>query len=150
MYYTIDKATLRDLVGQQVSLVADEAYGDNGVSLYDSIVLTGKDEPTVERLINEAVSAIVNRCFDICKYQYVTDTSETSEERLFFYVPDLDETMEERIGEELTDFVVLFVSNQIFMTRRPSVVPVFTEQAQAALNRAVTLLKSRKSPIKIW
>ncbi|MBR5660601.1 MAG: hypothetical protein IKW99_03530 [Bacteroidales bacterium] len=133
-----------------MSLVADEAYGDNGISLYDSVVLTEKDTPTVERLINDAVAAIASRCFDICKYYYDTDTSSSSGERLYFYVPDLDETMEETIGQDLTDFIVLFTCNQIFLTRRPSVVPVFTEQAQAALNRAVSLLKSRKSPIKIW
>lgn len=150
MYYTIDKEHLYALVEQQVSLVADEAYGDNGISLYDSIVLTEKDKPTVEGLIDEAISSIVNRCFDICKYHYATNTEEENEEQLYFFVPDLDETMEERIEEELAGFIVLFACNQIFLTRRPSVVPVFTERAQAALNRAVTLLKSRKSPIILW
>lgn len=151
MYYTIDKADLRSRIDQEVSHVADEAYGDNGASLYDSVILTDKDKEEVDRFIDTAISAFVSREFDICKYFYQTDSSTlASEEMLEFYVPDLDETMIPTINEEISKYVTLFVCSCIFQTRRPSVVPQYTERTQSSMNRAVTLLKSRKSPIKIW
>ncbi len=150
-YYTIDKADLGSRIDEEVSNVADEAYSDNGASLYDSIILTEKDSEEVDRFIDTAVSSFVTRAFDICKYYYQTESSSLqTNEKLEFYVPDLDETMEPAIIEEISKYITLFVCTCVFQTRRPSVVPQYTERTQAAMNRAITLLKSRKSPIELW
>lgn len=150
MYYTIDKETLQPKIEEEVSLVADEAYGDNGASLYDSIIITEKDKGMVERFIDTAVSAITTRMYDICKLFKSDDTAEGNLEQIYFHVPDFDETMEATVTEELSRFIVLFTCSCIFEQRRPAVVPQFSERAKAALDKAVTLLKSRKSPIDIW
>ena len=150
MYYTIDKEALRPKIEEEVSLVADEAYGDNGASLYDSVILTEKDNGTVDRFIDTAVSAITTRMYDICKLYKSDDTAEGSLEQIYFHVPDFDETMEDTVKEELSKFIILFTCTSVFEQRRPAVVPQFTERAKAALDKAVTLLKSRKSPIDIW
>lgn len=150
-YYTIDKADLGSRIDEEVSNVADEAYSDNGASLYDSIILTEKDSEEVDRFIDTAVSSFVTRAFDICKYYYQTESSSLqTNEKLEFYVPDLDETMEPAIIEEISKYITLFVCTCVFQTRRPSVVPQYTERTQAAMNRAIALLKSRKSPIELW
>lgn len=151
LYYTINRTSLRDRIDEEVSHVANEAYADNGQSLYDSIIVTEKDDEVVGRYIDDAINAFVNRTFDICKYFYATDTNESQpSERLQFYVPDFDETMEDATMEEITKFIVLFACSSLLQTRRPLVVPQFNERMQAALTKAVTLLKSRKSPIELW
>jgi len=151
LYYTINRTSLRDRIEEEVSHVANDAYADNGQSLYDSIIVTEKDEEMVGRFIDDAINAFVNRTFDICKYAYITDTLGSQPvEHLEFYVPDFDETMEDAMKEEVTKFIVLFVCVSLFQTRRPMVVPQFTERMQAALTKAVSLLKSRKSPIRLW
>ena len=151
LYYIINRANLRDRIDEEVSHVANEAYSDSGMSLYDSIILTEKDDEMVGRYIDDALNTFVNLVFDICKYFYVTDNNENQPvEQLQFYVPDFDETMEDAMKEEVTKFIVLFVCVSLFQTRRPMVVPQFNDRMQAALTKAVTLLKSRKSPIMLW
>ena len=151
MYYTINRTDLRDRIDAEVSNVANEAYGDNGLSLYDSIIVTEKDSEMVGRFIDDALNAFVSRVFDICKYYYTTDTVTSQPvEQLEFYIPDFDETMEDAAKEEITKFIVLYVCTSLFQSRRPMVVPQYNDRMQAAITKAVTLLKSRKSPIKLW
>lgn len=147
MYYSIDKSIIRNLIDEEVSKVADEAYGENGASLYDSIVLTEKDDDFVDRLVDESVRGLVARTFDICKFAQ-NDTAGNA--RLLFYVPDFDETMESSVTSEINNFLALSVCAGIFQSRRPQAVQEYTERAKAAVEKAVTLLKSRKSPIAIW
>lgn len=144
MEYEINKTFLTALVDEEISKVADEAYGENGGSLYDSIVLTEKDASTVDRLIDDAVNGVASRMHDICKF------TTGGEVALLFYVPDFDETMESAAEDELTKFIVFSVCAALFQSRRAQAVPEYTERAQAAINKAVTLLKSRKSPTAIW
>lgn len=156
MYYIIDKDDLYDRIDEEVSRVADESYTENGQSTYDSIVLTSRDRNMVERFIDDAVTALVRRAFDICKYSPETTTDEfgeaqlTGRMRLFFYVPDLDETMEDTIKEEISRYITLYSSAMIFESRRVAAVPQYAERITASMDRAVALLKSRKSPTAIW
>lgn len=147
MNYIVDKTILTALIDEEVSKVADEAYGENGGSLYDSIVLTEKDASTVDRLIDDAVNGIASRLYDVCKF---TTSATDGVVALLFHVPDFDETMESAAKDELTRFVVFSVCAALFQSRRAQAVPEYTERAQAAINKAVTLLKSRKSPTEIW
>lgn len=171
MYYVIDKEALYGRVDEEVSRVADEAYTDDGTSLYDTVLLTERDKEMVERYMDDAVSALVTRTFDICKYSpqvvyredgqgNVTDEIDHIVPRLLFHVPDLDTGMEERtdengelppfISEELSRYIAYYTANAIFLSRRPGVVPQYADRVQAAMNRAVTLLKSRKAPNARW
>ena len=151
MYYIIDKDDLYDRIDEEVSRVADESYADNGQSTYDSIVLTSRDRNMVERFIDDAVTSLVRRAFDICKYSPEMDEgTPTGRMRLFFYVPDLDETMEDTIKEEISRYITLYSSAMIFESRRVAAVPQYAERITASMDRAVALLKSRKSPTAIW
>lgn len=156
MYYVIDKTDLWNRTYEEVSRVADEAYGEDGTPLYDSIILTERDREMVSRFIDDAASLMVRRCFDICKYSPETTTDEnnqtqlTGRMRLLFHVPDLDTSMEPSIQEEISRYLALYAATSIFQSRRAAVVPQYTERVQAAMDRAVVLLKSRKAPNERW
>lgn len=151
MYYIIDKSALLEKVKEEVSKVADDAYGDNGMSLYDSIIITEKDVEQVNRFLDDAVGALVQRAFDITKYSPLVDNDTLAvTPRLLFYVPDFDATMGDLVKEELDKYLTLYSCTALFQSRRASVVPEFEGRAQAAMERAVMLLKSRKSPTDTW
>lgn len=165
MYYVIDKDALYALVDEEVSLVADAAYSEQGESLYDSVVLTEKDRPTVERLLDDAVNQFAGREFDICKLSQETYTDEfgeaqlSSRMRLQFHVPDFDTSMAVLedgtitggpLKTELDRYLVLFACAGIFQQRRAALVPEYTARAQSAMDKAVTLLKTRKHPVTQW
>lgn len=135
MEYPIDKTLLEPRIKEEVSRVADEAYSETG-SLYDSIVLTEKDESMVDRFIDEAVNGLAGRLFDICK---------KGTGKLVFYVPDFDLTMEDSTKDEITNYIVYSVCVAIFKSRRPQVVPEYEGLALGALNKAISFLKSRKA-----
>ena len=157
MYYIINKSALIEKVKEEVSKVADEAYSEDGVALYDSVVITEKDIDQVNRFIDDAVSLLVRRAFDITKYAPLvttttsggssSTTTTTVTPRLQFYVPDFDLSMTDAVADELDKYITLYVSTALFQSRRASVVPEYTSRTQDAMDTAITLLKSRKSPI---
>ena len=143
--YTIDKTFLRALVDEQVSHVADDAYGDNGMSLYDSIILTEKDDEEVDGYLEDAVRAFVTRMYDVCRMG-----KEDEEDTIEFYLPDFDATMQQAALGEITHYLVFSVCAALFQSRRALAVEPYSLRAKASMDRAVALLKSRKSPIQIW
>ena len=137
------------LVDEHVSRAADEAYSDAGVSLYDSIVLTERDQGLVQSYIDDAVDAFVQRAFDICKRGTQT-TPVSPTPTLIFYVPDFDTTMEDDLKLQITRYIAFYVATAIFQQRRAALVPQYTAMTQAAMDKAITLLKSRKAPDESW
>ena len=146
MYYVIDKPALLESIREEVSHVADEAFADDGTALYDSVMVTLRDNRTLDRFIDDAVNAFVRREFDIAKFA----PAEDSTPRLQFYIPDFDETMADAAKAELDRYIVLYACAAIFQQRRASVVPEYTTRTQSAMDKAVSLLKSRKHPVTTW
>ena len=156
MYYVIDKPTLLESIKEEVSGVADAAYSDDGSSLYDIVMVSNRDKPTLDRFIDDAVSQFVRREFDITKYSPETYTDENQQTQLTgrlclqFYIPDFDTTMADAAKEELDRYIVMYACAALFQQRRPAVVPEYTTRAQMAMDKAVSLLKSRKHPVTSW
>lgn len=165
MYYIIDKPALLESIKEEVSHVADEAYSDNNIALYDSVMVTDRDKARLERFIDDAVSQFVRREFDITKYSPETYTDEfgevqlTNRTRLQFFVPDFDESMAEIDGntitggalkKELDRYLVMDAVAALFQQRRVALLPEYTARAQAAMDKAVSLLKYRKHPVTQW
>ena len=152
MFYIIDKAGLLESVEEEISHIADGAYGEDGSSLYDSIVITEKDRQNVLRFIDDAVSALVRRAFDICKYSPETYQDEAGEwqlsgrMRLQFFVPDFDETMWDTTKAEIDRYIVLYAVGSLCQSRKADLVPEYARRTQDAMDKAVILLKSRKYP----
>lgn len=145
LIYVIDKTALWERAFEEISSVADDAYADDGTSLYDSIILTDKDKPAVERYIDDAVSAFVRRAYDICKR-----ATENNVPVLQFYVPDFDVTMTDTAKGEITSYLALYAATEMLKSRRAAAVPEFSQRVQSAMDRAVVLLKSRKAPNESW
>ena len=80
----------------------------------------------------------------------MSEFEEVDADGIKFYVPDFDETMEDAVKSEITHFIVFAVCAALFKSRRPQAEPEYTERAKAAVEKAVTLLKSRKSPTDLW
>ena len=149
-YYIVDYTALFGKIDEEVSRIADTAYSDQGVSLYDEIVITRRDYDVVMAMMNNALSSIVNRCKDICLYS-PTAVGSTETMRLAFYVPDFEETSNgDAVRDELSRFIAYASVAQFFTQRHPASVPEYTDRAQAALTKAVSLLKTRKAPLESW
>lgn len=161
MYFYYDKDELYFGVDEEVSRLADTAYSEGGDSLYDSIVLLSRDRQRVSAFIEQAVSELVNRAHDICKYSpevhyqpdgngQPTENISYIDERLHFYVPDLDTSSETAIDQELTNYIVQYTTTEIVKERMPSVAPLYAERAAKALTKAISMLKTRKAPNETW
>lgn len=137
MDYTIATSTIKELVNEEVSHVADAAYSDDGTSLYDSIVLTEKDDNLVDRFINDAVRLLARATYDICKF---------ASGKLVFDVPDFDATTQATyVADAINRYIAMYVAAGFFQQRRPSVVPEYTNRVQDAMNEAITLLRKREA-----
>ena len=148
-YYIIDNTSLLDVVDEEVSRVADYAYAEDGTSLYDHVVITERDALALDRMIHDAVASVVARFRDVCAYSPTSGS--TPQMRLAFYVPDFDEDANGDIAEdELSKYIAYSVTAQFLAQRHPASVPEYTERANAALQKAVITLKTRKAPLEQW
>lgn len=137
LIYSINKARIKELAAEELSHIADKTYTEQGASLYDSIILTAKDDDLVVRYIDDAVSNFAVRTFDI----YVNTV-----DGMAFFVPDFDVTMQGTVEKELERYLALFVVASFLTLRNVADAKEFAERTNSAANKAVTLLKSRKLP----
>lgn len=137
MEYIIDRDMLYPLIYEEVSRVANEAYDEEGNSLYDGIIITSADKPTVNRLEDDAIDALVKRTIDICTFQIG---------QLSFDVPDFKEDLTDATKTEITRYIVMNVCAAWFQSRIPSKVEEYALRGQAAMDKAVTYLKTIKAP----
>lgn len=137
MNYTISTSTLYGYIDVEVSKVADAAYNEQGESLYDSIVLTDKDEDIVEGFIDDAAARLVRATEDIATPAAGTIT---------FNVPDMPAALETPAATEIDHYITWFAVAGILQSRRPSEAPQYAERAAAALENAIALLRKRTAP----
>ena len=142
MTYTVDNTTITNLITEEVSRVATSAYSDNGTSLYDSVVIHSRDADSVSRLIKDGIDAVVRRTADIC-------TVIPSPLALSFYTPDMDTTKESAVGQEITRAITLGAVSTWLSEKLPARAKEYSDRAIAALNIAVGLMKTRKTPTRV-
>jgi len=140
MTYTINDSTLYGLVDAEISQVADAAYNEQGESLYDSIVLTDKDEDTVEGFFDDAAGRLARATMDIA-------TPATGS--IDFSVPDMPSSLTTAVTVEITNYLVWFAVAGILQSRRPSEAPQFAERAAAAMDNAIAMLRKRTAPSRV-
>ena len=129
-------------ISAEMAHLADEAYSEDGASLYDQVVLTEKDKELVNVAIDDAIHAFVARTNDIASY-YTSDVIQ-------FDVPDFDSSFEQVVRNEINRFVVCYSVSALCQQRRPAAVQPYADMAKAAADKAVILLKSRKTPDESW
>ena len=137
MEYVIDKESLKKSTVQEISRYAASAYGDDGSSLYDAFRVTSRDDSVIERYIEDGISAIFVRLFDVA-------TREDS--AIEFDVPDFDSSMEGEVEKELEKFVVYKACALWIADKNEKESEKYDKRAIASLDRAHILLKSRKAP----
>lgn len=96
MDYIINKTTLYNLVDEEIAQAADQAYSDDGISLYDQVVLTSKDRSLTERFIDDAIKVLCRRLYDICSFVPFSETQavDDNNEPLYYVVNDGEVTNE--------------------------------------------------------
>ena len=150
LFYVVGKTKLHALIEEEVSKVADEAYADGGQALYDSIVVTEKDWPDIDRLMEDALNAFVAREHSISAYSPVTARGGDYYSdipiimRLELFLPDFDTSRWKAAITQLDRYVSLYVCAELFQSRRAEKVPVYTERCKGALESAIALLKTRR------
>lgn len=155
MEYIIDRDGLFPLIDEEVSRVANEAYSEDGASLYDGIIITSADHRTIERLEDDAINSLIERTSDICKpvpggFREAEDTTLIQVlPRLSFEVPDFDEDFADVTVEEITRYIVLNVCAAWFQSRCSGKVEEYASRGQVAMDKAVTLLKTIKAPRRV-
>lgn len=138
MEYIINTTTLMPKIDELVSQVADQAYSEEGLSLYDSIILTEKDTDIVKALISDAANTLAVSTSDIC-----TRETGDSSDKLVFYIPDHPSAQDTATQNAISGFISLAACTNIFRSRYPAQAPIFEAQAQAALQKVLTLLRKR-------
>lgn len=137
MEYIIDRDMLYPLIYEEVSRVANEAYDEEGNPLYDGIIITSADMATIVRLEDDAIDALLKRTIDISRQDLAF---------LRFDVPDFKEDLTDATKTEITRYIVMNVCAAWFQSRIPSKVEEYALRGQAAMDKAVTYLKTIKAP----
>lgn len=137
MNYTINKSTLYSSVEAEMSMVADEAYGEDGQSLYDEVVLTDKDKPIVEDHLDDALTELARRMSDVCTH---------GTNQLVFNVSDMPSANVAAASAAISRYAVLFAVAAMCQKRRPALVAHFSELAKAALEGAIEMMRTRNAP----
>lgn len=132
-------------VKEEITRVAVAAYDDNGNSLYDAVVCKSRDKATLERMYADAVSALVTRTADICNYE----KDETGEDVISFDVLDVSPDQLTLAAQEIDRYVVLNVVGAWLQERYTTRSTEYVERGQAALDKAVKILKTRRKPTRV-
>ena len=149
MYYRIDKDALYALVDAEVSRAADEAYAEDGTSLYDAIVLTEKDRDTIEEFFKDALGTFVRYASDIASYYEIgayDGSTLVTVPMMKLDVPDFDISQWMAVEALIHRYISLFACNALFQQRRSILVPEYTARVQSAMDSAITLLRKRIAP----
>lgn len=131
------------LITREITRVASSAYDDGGNALYDSIVPKSGDRFTINRMYDDAVSALITRTADICVY---TKDEESGEDVLSFNVLDIQPDTLPLAAAEIERFIVLNVCGAWLQEKYTPRSEEFIMRGQAALDKAVRILKQRKRP----
>lgn len=139
MEIEIGVTTIEELVIEELSHIADQAYGDNGTSLYDNVNVTSKDAGLTARFINDAIDTLIGRNADIAA---------KTADGVAFDVPDIPDFGSSPLQAEVERFVMLYASAGFLAQRRPALVPDYTTRIQTALDNISNMLRTRTTPTR--
>lgn len=142
MTYTIDTESILASVNKEVSRAAALSHGDDGSPLYDAYKILSRDQDTLEEYLGDALSVVFMRLYDIA-----TREAADGKVTITFDVPDFDLSMEPEVKKELNRHASLMVCSYWFLEKGAAAKSEeFAKRAEAALEKAHVLLKSRKTP----
>ena len=128
-------------VREEVSRVAASAYDGEGQSLYDAIMVYERDESTLERLFDDALSHLTERSRDILN-QY-TKTSDTVRV-LEYYLPDFSGGLMDMVEADVKRYMVQHITAQWLIEKQYKRAEDYVAHANAVLDETIEHLKIRK------
>lgn len=137
MDYGFNTETLKQSAIKEISRFAAGAYGEDGTSLFDAMKVTSRDEETLAEYIEDGISAICVRLFDVAT---------KGDNSIQFNVPDYDASLDDEIQKEL-DRYLKYNACALWLTDKNSAESErYAKRAVASLDKAHLMLKSRKAP----
>ncbi len=138
---TINRDNVLEGVREEVSRVAASAYDGEGQSLYDAIMVYERDESTLERLFDDALSHLTERSRDILN-QY-TKTSDTVRV-LEYYLPDFSDGLMDMVEADVKRYMVQHITAQWLIEKQYKRAEEYVAHANAVLDETIEHLKIRK------
>lgn len=138
---TINRDNVLEGVREEVSRVAASAYDGEGQSLYDAIMVYERDESTLERLFDDALSHLTERSRDILN-QY-TKTSDTVRV-LEYYLPDFSGGLMDMVEADVKRYMVQHITAQWLIEKQYKRAEDYVAHANAVLDETIEHLKIRK------
>ena len=138
--YNIARGTLYEAIYEEISRVADTAYTDAGVSMYDEVIPTSRDDDEVTRLEDDAARSLANRMSDACMAMITDGTEIQLDFNLPAYVGIAD------AASEITRYIVLSVCAGWFRAKLATRMKEYADRAQVAMAKAVQILKTTIEP----
>lgn len=144
-----DAATISRLMGDAMRTFASRAYD---ICKYKATVTyeqaTYNDAPLYYVVHDDGVGP--DTTTTATDFPVYTNKALSATNILQFYVPDFDVTMTDMAFAEISRYIALEVVAAFLQQRSAALVPEYTARSQAALAKAITLLKSRKAPDESW
>ena len=138
---TLNRDNVLEGVREEVSRVAASAYDGEGQSLYDAIMVYERDESTLQRLFDDALSQLTDRSRDILN-QY-TRTSDT-ERVLEYYLPDFSDGLMDMVEADIQRYFVQHITAQWLIEKQYKRAEEYVAHANAVLDETIEHLKIRK------
>lgn len=139
--FTINRGNVLEGVREEVSRVAASAYDGEGQSLYDAIMVYERDESTLQRLFDDALSHLTDRSRDILN-QY-TKTSDTVRV-LEYYLPDFSDGLMDMVTADIQRYMTQHITAQWLIEKQYKRAEDFVAHANAVLDETIEHLKIRK------
>lgn len=134
MEYIVSTTALYSAIEKEISRAAATMYSDDGVSLFDALKVTSRDEDTIEEYIEDSKDAILATMSDIAIGLGGV---------ISFDVPDFDVSSKEEVAHLLDRFIIFNTCNQWFKEKGSDRAEMYLQRAEAAITRANILLKTR-------
>ena len=125
------------VIEEEVARAADDAYAEDGTSLYDSIVLTSKDTNVVGKLVEDGALLMMRK---------LSDVATRSTNTITINVTDHQDGLDAPISAAITRFLAMYACNGIFQQKRAALVPEYTRRTQEALDNVVEFVRTRIKP----
>lgn len=174
MELNIDRDGAIERAEREIARIADAAYDGDGNSLYDGIIVTSRDAAAIETMFEDALSALIKRLSDVLVHKPESDavipedeessvpsTEEetgTGEETdgedsvkanvrtLSLDLPDFDEIHSGTVAAETGRYISLNIVAAWCQEKYADKAEEYAQRGQAAMDKAVALLKARKKP----
>lgn len=152
MQYKIEYDTIKPTVEEEVSREAEQAYAEDGDSLYDGIRMVSRDEDKLKRLMSEVLVTIKMQCNRFVRHTALIGGEDAGEPLAFLF--ELELSLRRSIGKEeslMTVFrsmAVNFMLNKFFASKNQTdLAAKYDAQALADVQSLTKLLYEKLPPV---